>query len=145
MKFKLAPDHKLYYKVGDEFKEVELVQCFPLSHPNEYYSLKDNEGKELELFQSLNDLDTESREVIENYQVFKSFKCKVIGIYHIEEDFGLRNFKVKTNMGDRSFQMPLDEWPKVADDGLIFFEDVFGEKFILESLEFGEKHLKPYV
>lgn len=145
MKFKIASDHKLYYFKNDEFKEVELVQCFPMTHPNEYYSLKDKDGEELELFQSLNDLDNESRELIEFYQKFKSFKCKVIGIYNIVEDFGLRNFKVKTNMGDRSFQMPLDEWPKIGDDGLILFEDVFGEKFILENLDFGEKHLRPYV
>lgn len=145
MKFKIAQDHKLYFKVEENFKEVELAQCFPLSHPNEYFSLKDKEGQEIELIQSLNDLDNDSREIIENYQSFKSFKCKVIGIYLIEEDFGLRNFKVKTNMGDRSFQMPLDEWPKVNKDGTILFEDVFGEKFILECLEFGDKHLRPYV
>ena len=145
MKFKLASDHKLYYQKDESLVPVELVQCFPLTYPNEYYSLLDSEGLEIELFENFDHLTQNERSLLEQYLNSKSYKCMIIGIHSIEEDFGLRNFKVKTNMGDRTFQMPLDEWPKESRNGQILFEDVFGEKFILERLEFGHNLLKTYV
>jgi len=145
MKLSLDENFGLNYMVEDKWTRVELKPCFPLSHQNVFFSLRDKDGNELELIESLEHLDDKSKCVLERYIEFKTFRCVIKGIYSVDEDFGLRNFNVLTNMGKRSLQMPLDVWPMNTINQEFLLNDIYGETFIIRELEFGFDLLKPYI
>ena len=145
MEFKLAKDRKLFWLKNKTWWEVELKACFPTSHPDKYFSIRDEKGQELALLESLNSLDDQNKQIVERYLKFKSFVFEIKGVYEIEEDYGLRHFEVKTNKGDRVFQTALDEWPYHAEDGTIIFDDLHGEQYHVRNLEFGHKILEAYL
>jgi hypothetical protein len=145
MEFKIAKDKKLFWLQNKSWCEVELKPCFPNSDPNNFFSILDNEGNELTMLNSLEMLDEQNKKILNEYLSFKCFSFEVLGIYKIEDDFGLRHFEVKTSAGDKCFQMQLDEWPKVDEQGNVVFDDLYGEQYFIKNLEFGEKLLKPYL
>ncbi len=145
MQFKMAEDKKLFWLSDENWTSVEIKACFPNSHPNKYLSVRNDKGVELALIEKLEDLSVEARSIVHDYLKFKSFVFEIIGIYKIEEDFGLRSFEVKTKSGDRCFQMALDDWPEVNSRGNIHLEDLHGEQYSIENLEFGAKILSAYV
>lgn len=145
MNFKIAEDKKLFWLQNKTWWEVELKPCFPTSNPNKYFSIRDEKGNELSLIENLDNLDDENRSIIENYLSFKNFVFEILGIYTVDEDFGLRHFEVKTSKGDRCFQTPLEDWPEVDEDGTIRINDLYGEQYQIKKLEFGHEILEAYV
>lgn len=145
MEFKLAKDKKLFWLANKTWWEVELKPCFPSSHPDKYFSVRDEKGHELALIEDLKQLDEQNRHIVENYLSFKNFVFEVKGIYNIDEDFGLRHFEVKTSKGDRCFQTPLDEWPMICEDGTVIIDDLHGEQYQIRDLDFGRKILEAYL
>ena len=113
MQFKLAEDKKLFWLSDEDWVSVEIKACFPNSHPNKYLSVRNDKGVELALIEKLDDLSLDSKLIVDEYLKFKSFVFKIVGIYKISEDFGLRSFEVKTESGDRCFQMALEDWPEI--------------------------------
>jgi hypothetical protein len=145
MIFKLHEDYSLEILRDHQWIKVDLIPCFPISHKDEYFSIKDKEGHEIGFIKNISELDELNKELISRYLKFKVFKCEIDGIYSITEDFGIRNFHTLTNMGERHFQTALDEWPIVSDDDQIFITDVFGENFVIKNLKFGLEYIKPYI
>jgi len=149
-KFKLELDKKLFYlkNKSAEWVEVDLKPCFPQTFADQYYSLQDDKGEEIELIERIEKsdfLDELDIEILNEYINFKKFTFVIIGIYSIAEDFGLRNFKVKTVQGDRSFQTGLDVWPRVINNGAILIDDLYGEQYWIHDLEFGQDELNALV
>lgn len=145
MEFKLAKDKKLFWLKNKAWFEVDLKPCFPNSNPKKFFSILDNEGNELSMLETLEGLDEANYKILKEYLSFKCFRFEVLGVYKIEDDFGLRHFEVKTTSGDKCFQMELDEWPLKDDRGNIIFDDLYGEQYYIRDLEFGEKLLAPYL
>lgn len=144
-KFKIDNDKKLFYLQKDSWLSVKLEPCFPLSNPESFFSIRTDKNEEVLLFEDVKTFSKEDQKILNSYLSFKNFQFNVVGIYSIEEDFGVRNFKVQTTIGDRSFQTELDEWPERSKDGTISISDLYGERFAINSLDFGESLLKPYV
>ncbi len=145
MKFKLESDKKLFYSKDNEWQEVELKSCFPLTDKNSFFSVLDKEAKEIELIESLSHLNVSDRFVVDEYLNFRGFNFEILGVYKIEEDFGLRHFEVKTQVGDKAFQTALDAWPMKTKSGEYIFSDIHGDQFIVNTLDFGEKYMKALI
>ena len=145
MEFKLTEDRTLFLLRNKQWSKVELKPCFPLTHKQKYFSIRDEEGKELEFLENLDELDEINSKLVESYLNFKSFKFKVQGIYKIEEDFGVRHFEVKTQIGDRNLQTSLENWPKLQKDGSYIIEDIYGDQYLVDKLEFGTKEFSAYI
>ena len=145
MEFKIEQDRKLFCLKNKMWIEVDLKPCFPNSHPDRYFSVRDSKGNELFLIKSLQELDVTNRELVREYLGFKNFIFEVEGFYAIDEDFGLRNFKVATNKGDRIFQTALDDWPRETKDGSALIECLHGEQYLIKDLKFGSHILNIYL
>lgn len=143
--FKVDDDKKLYYFHSEAWLPVKMEPCFPLSHPDKFFSLRTEKDKEVHLFETISEFSKADQKILRSYLKFKNFEFEVTGIYGIDEDFGVRNFRVQTSLGDRNFQTELDEWPEKADDGVISISDLYGERFVINHLEFGEKLLLAYI
>lgn len=146
MEFKLEQDNSLFLlQQNAQWAKVVLKPCFPKSHPAEFFSVRDEKDKELSLLESLDTLDEDNRKVIDDYLKVRNFQYEIIGIYNVDEEFGIRHWEVKTKQGERVFQTELDYWPQIQDDGRILLDDLFGDQYEIKALEFGQKILMNYI
>ena len=132
----------LFLTKENKTHEVQVCQCFPWSCPNEFLSLKDKEGKELHLVESLNDLSKSSRVNLEEYLGMLNFTFKISEILEIEEEVELRSFKVITQQGSRCFQTKLEDWPLKMNDGSVLIKDLSGDLFKIENPDHLDKKSK---
>lgn len=144
MKFKLDKNMKLYVKMAGSFELVSVVAAFPKTKPKNYLSLLNEKGEEMGFIEDLSALEASESKILEKYLEFKHFQFQILGFYRVEDDFGVRNFEVKTRQGDRKFQTELDFWPKLK-NGKIEFTDIFGDRFYFTSLEFGQEKVRDLI
>ncbi len=139
----------LCLKYGEREVEVFLKQCFPWSNPGEFLSLRDKDDNEVCLIENLNDLDQESRLLIEEELAFSQFVLHIEKIEKIDEDVELRSFRVHTSQGLRVFQTKLEDWPVPLANGTILIEDLAGDLFRIDNWKnldsHSQKELSPYV
>ena len=128
-------DGQLWASRSGEATAVRVVRCFPWSSPARFLSLRDEEDEEVALVPNPGDLDPESRIALEEAMVEAGFVLEVLGIESVEEDYEIRCWNVRTAQGRRSFQTPLDEWPRLAPGGGLLIEDVAGDLFWIPSPE----------
>ncbi|MEO7997231.1 MAG: DUF1854 domain-containing protein [Gemmatimonadaceae bacterium] len=129
-----AGDGRLFVMVDGELVSVQLRQCFPWSQPTRYLSLwggaASNE-RELALVEDPAMLSTESRLAIEHALATAGFVLQVPRVLSIEEEVEIRNWRVQTRHGARSFQTHLDDWPRALPDGALLIRDVAGDLYRL--------------
>lgn len=146
VEFKIEKDNTLFLlRQNTEWAKVKLSPCFPKSHPDKYFSVRDDKDIEVKLIESLDQLDVDNKKIIEDYLKVRTFSYEIIGIHTANEEFGVRHWEVKTKQGQRCFQTELDSWPQIQDDGRILIEDIFGDQYVITNLLFGHKVLNSYV
>jgi hypothetical protein len=145
----LRADGQLELTRGAERTRVRAVRCFPWSEGDQFISLRDAENHEVALIESVEQLDAESRAALERALAVARFVLEVTAVLSVEEDCEIRAWKVRTAHGIRSFQTPLDAWPRRAPGGGHVIEDVAGDVYLLPALEqldpISRKLLWPYV
>lgn len=148
-KIYMGDNHQLTFEQSGKATQVKIKQCFPWSEPNEFLSLRDEKENEVFLIEKLEDLDVVTRLTIEEYLKTAEFVMKVEKVLHIEEDVELREYTVLTEQGKRIFHTKLEDWPEFLPDGSILIEDLAGDIFKIENLEYldpiSQKNLSPYV
>jgi hypothetical protein len=142
--FKIDTAKNLYYLNNTIWDEVELKSCFPISSENSMYSVLNKEGAEVLLIDDIKSMDDQDKKIIEEYFTFKKFRFLIKGFYSVEDNFGIRQFDVLTQVGQRTFQTELDSWPKIFEDKILI-TDIYGDQYWVEDLEFGDKLLKSLV
>jgi hypothetical protein len=128
-------DGKLWLVQGEGSVAVDLVRCFPWTEPHRYLSLRDESGAERGFITSLEELDPASRRAAEATLARSSFVLEITAIHSVEEDFELRSWRVETAHGPRTFQTPLDGWPRELEAGGLVIEDVYGDLFRIPDPE----------
>jgi hypothetical protein len=126
-----AGDGRLFAIVGGETVAVRLRQCFPWSEPHRYLSLRDEDDEEVALVEDPAALEPESRRAIEQALAEAGFVLHVVRVLSIEEEVEIRQWKVETKHGPRSFQTHLDDWPRALPMGGLLIRDVAGDLYFL--------------
>lgn len=135
LRIRRGDDGRLLLIEGDRETPVELRRCFPWSEPTKFFSLRDDDENELALVESLKDLDPESCAVMEIAAAENGFVFIINGIDHIEDEFEIRVWKVRTEQGPRTFQTARDEWPLDVPGGGLLIRDVAGDLFHIPDPE----------
>jgi uncharacterized protein DUF1854 len=112
---------------------VRILACFPWTSAMNYISLRDDEDNEIALIKSLYSLDDESRKVVKSALTETGFIMEIIEIHSITDDFEIRNWKVDTAQGARTFQTELGEWPRVMPNGELLIKDVAGDLYMISD------------
>ena len=128
-------DGQVWATSGESWVAVTVSSCFPWTEPTQYVSLRDAEDKEIALITDLCELDTLSREVIESALAEANFVFEIERVESIESEFEIRNWKVRTKQGPRTFQTEEDDWPQALPDGGYLIKDVAGDLFHVASLD----------
>lgn len=114
---------------------VRLRQCFPWSEPNRHLSLRDEDDEEIALVEDPASLEPESRRALEEAVAEAGFVLEVVRVLSIEEEVEIRQWKVETKYGPRSFQTHLDDWPRTLPMGGLLIRDVAGDLYLLAAPE----------
>jgi hypothetical protein len=100
-----TPGGVLRMTLEDEWSclKVVVARAFPLSHPDEYVSLRDEDKKELGMLRRLRDLPGEARRLVEEELYRRYFLPQVERITSIRERFGVAEWEVLTTRGPHQF------------------------------------------
>ena len=130
---KSAGDGRLFAIVEGIAVPVRLRQCFPWSEPHRHLSLRDEDDEEVALVEDPAMLGEESRRAIEHALAEAGFVLEVTRVVSIDEEVEIRQWKVETKHGPRSFQTHLDDWPRVLPMGGLLIRDVGGDLYLLAA------------
>ena len=133
LKIEWRADGKLWASQNGRESVVLINQCFPWSEPLRYFSLRDDDENEVALIAEPGDLDNSSRNAVERALAEAGFVLEINGVDEIKEDYEIRNWKVRTKQGKRTFQTMLDDWPLMLPTGSLLLRDVAGDLFLIED------------
>jgi hypothetical protein len=119
----------------DDAVDVRLRRAFPWSAPDRYVSVRDAEGKELLLIDSLEPLDVGRRTVIERALGDASFVPRIISVQDVDVRFGYQQWKVTTDRGPVEFRVQEREDIRFMPDGRFRIKDADGTVYELVRLE----------
>jgi Domain of unknown function (DUF1854) len=126
-------DGRLFAIVAGESVPVRLRQCFPWSEPHRHLSLRDEDDEEVALVEDPAALEPDSRRAIEQALAEAGFVLEVVRVLSIDEEVEIRQWKVETKHGPRSFQTHLDDWPRALPMGGLLIRDVSGDLYLLST------------
>jgi hypothetical protein len=124
---------RLIVIVDGEAVAVRLRQCFPWSEPHRHLSLRDDDDEEVALVEDPATLPPASRQALEQALAEAGFVLEVTHVLSIEEEVEIRQWKVETKHGPRSFQTHLDDWPRALPKGGLLIRDVAGDLYLLAA------------
>jgi hypothetical protein len=118
----------------DDVVDVRLRRAFPWSQSGQFVSIRDAEGKELILIESLELLDPGRRKTIEDWLAGASFLPRILGIEEVDLRFGYQQWKVRTDRGPAEFRVQEREDIRFLPDGRFRIKDADGTVYEMVSL-----------
>jgi len=85
--------------------DVRVVPCFPWTMPESLISLRDADGHELILLETLSQLPPTAQELVSEELRDKIFAPKIHAITHFEERFGIISISAESDRGAVTFQL----------------------------------------
>jgi hypothetical protein len=124
-------DGQLWAISGKDERAVWVRRLFPWSRPVQYVSLRDDDENEVALIRDFGELDRQSRCVLEEALAEAGFVLRIARILEIDEEVEIRNWRVETPYGARTFQTRLDDWPREVPGGGVLIRDVAGDLYLV--------------
>ena len=124
-------DGQLWAVLPDKATPVWVRRCFPWTAPARFVSLRNRDEEEVALVRDLDELEPDSRRVLEASLAEAGFVLEVTGVQQVEDEIEIRTFHVSTRQGPRRFQTLRDEWPRPMPDGGILLRDVAGDLYLV--------------
>lgn len=142
---KLDPPRLRFFKAGATLRltldndcsilKVAILRAFPLSLPGQYYSVRNGGGKEVGIIITPDELDPESRSLVEAELERRYLVATVRRIRSVEERFGTVDWEVETQRGLTRFTTrELRENVLRPAPGRILFNDVEGNRYEIPDL-----------
>ncbi|MFZ5517300.1 MAG: DUF1854 domain-containing protein [Candidatus Zhuqueibacterota bacterium] len=119
---------KLKTHDGQVFDSVECTPLFPLSQPERFISVthrEDGQVKELGFIADLNSLPNDQQVFVREEIVFRYFSPEILDINKITSQYGVDQWDVVTEKGDRTFLVrDIKENIIIRDNGFISITDI---------------------
>jgi len=124
-------------RVGEEEKMVyRFVRAFPLTSPDEFISVSDEDGKEIGIIRRLRDLDASSRAIVQEELEKAYFMPKIKRILKVKELYGgMTDFSVETDRGYREFECHGRSAVRWVGASRVVITDVDGNKYEIPDLK----------
>lgn len=90
---------------GERTERLEPRRLFPVSNPDTYITLLDEEGVERAVIRDLRTLNAPSRETVENSLADYYLVPHILRIVRVEEKYGTLRWTVETDRGVKSFDI----------------------------------------
>ena len=120
---------QLVARIGDDAEPVagvRLARCFPWSMPDSYISIRDKDGKELQLLRSLDEVEAETRRVIGEELDAQEFVPRVQTIENIDDQAEATTWRVVTDRGPIEAQVKTNDDIRRLDENRVLIKDHAG-------------------
>lgn len=128
--------------------DVRVARCFPWSLPEAMISIRDKDGKELVLLETLEGLPEPTRRIIEEELRDKVFAPRITKILSYEDRFGITTIKAQTDRGEVTFQLRHSDDVRTLSPIRAVFKDVDGNMYELPDIraldDESRKHLREF-
>ena len=118
---------------GDESCIVRIGTCFPWSSPGAFVSLRNEDDKEVVLIPDLDEVDSESRAVLQRALREAAFAFDITRVASVRKEFEIRHWEVTCHEGHRSFQTKVDDYPQVLAPRGLLITDVGGDVYVIHD------------
>ena len=115
--------------------DARVARCFPWSLPDCYVSIRDKDGKEIALLETLAELDPASRQVVQQELEEKVFNPKIRRITSYKNEFGVASITADTDRGEVTFQIRSRDDVRLLSETRALFRDADGNTYELTDLE----------
>ena len=119
---------------GDHRVPVKPVRTFPLTDPEHYVSLLDEEDAEVGVIEEPGLLDVATRGVLFGQLETTYFLPVILKIERITEDFGVYRWEVETDKGARTFEVRGRDDVRIVANGHVLVRDIDGNRYHIPSL-----------
>lgn len=117
------------------YLRVRISRAFPMSEPNAYIGFLDGDGKDIGMVRDTDQLDEQSRKIIEEELGQRYFLPAIRRISRLNHEFDLTYFEVETDRGRRDFTVRGHSENVVEiSPGRFIIEDVDGNRFEIPNL-----------
>lgn len=138
-RLRLRPDElgRLQLEVGIEerYGPVRAVRCLPLTQPERFISLQDEEGEELGVIGDLAELDAESARAIQAELELSYLNARVTKIHHVEARNGIITWEVTTDLGKRRVHVRDRQNIRPLPGGRTVLTDIHDGKYEIPAVE----------
>lgn len=123
--------------IGGEEKSVSrFIRSFPLTSPNTYVSVWDEDGNELGVIENVRKLDESSRKVVDEELEKAYFMPRIRKILRVKELYGgITEFSVETDRGYRDFEIHGRSAVRMMGASRVVITDVDGNKYEIRNLK----------
>jgi len=109
---------------------AELLKCFPLTDPERYISLRDENGQELGILREIASLDEKSRMIVQEELAKRYFMPIIRRVTSVKETGGAIEIEAVTDKGNRTIQLAgRGEAINEIQPGRIILTDVSGNLY----------------
>lgn len=128
---------KLHLEIGIEerYGPVHVFRCLPLTQPDRYISLQEEEGAEIGILPQLGELDGESRRLLEEELDLYYLKARVQGIEKVENRNGLLAWYLVTDRGKKTVFIRDRQHIRPLGDGRVILTDIHEAKYEVPRAE----------
>ena len=122
---------------GDQpaISDCRVARCFPWSLPDQFISVRDNDGNEVHLFASLEGVVAASRRLLLAELAAQEFIPRIQRVHDIDDTFDILIWKVDTDRGRMEFQVRYDEDVRPLGENRVVIKDHKGMLFEIPNLE----------
>ena len=116
-------------------EDVRVARCFPWSVPDSYISLRNADGHEVALLETLDELPDEARAVIEAELRDKVFNPQILEVLEFEHEFGVSSIRARTDRGEVNFQVRSRDDVRMLSATRALFRDADGNIYEVADLD----------
>ena len=118
----------------EHYPRINAYRTFPLSAADRYLSLRDADGKEIGLLESLADLPREQAALLHQELERRYFTPAIERVRSVKEEFGYSYWLVDTDAGARRFTVQSGKNNvTVVDERRLLIVDVDGNRFSVDD------------
>ena len=114
--------------------DAKAARCFRWSMPQSYISIRDAEGRELALLETLDELDQASRRILIDELRDRIFNPKITAITDHKSDFGVTSITADTDRGRVTFQIRGSDDVRILSPKRALLRDIDGNTYELVDL-----------
>ena len=119
---------------NEPIKDARVARCFPWSLRDCYICLRTHEGKEIAMLRSLEDMDPDSRAVVEADLADRVFYPTILRILDRKSEFGIVSLTAQTDRGTVTFQVRSRDDVRLLSSARALFRDADGNTYELSDV-----------
>jgi hypothetical protein len=136
VQIRIDENRRLRLEIGIEerYGPVRAVRSLPLSQPDKFVSIQDDDFNEIGLIPDLRQLDAESRKAVEGDLVLYYLVAHVERINKVEAKHGVISWELETNLGPRRAHIRDRQHIRSLPDGRTILTDIHEAKYEIPPL-----------